>query len=275
MDENQEIQLPAPEPSDLPNSQGDSFRMDGGQINPEEKGKFENFVGKYGIPISILVGLTVIAVSIYLSFGLPNQRAAKSNAVAGEITPPPPPDAFSPATADDDPVLGNPDARVTLIEFSDFQCPFCRKLWRETLPEIKKNYIDTGKAKLVYRDFPLSSIHPAAQSAAEAGECADDQGKFWQMHDKIYSEQDKQGQGTVQFSVSDIKKWAGQIGLSMSEFNNCLDSQKYKAEVEKDTSDGQVSGITGTPGTFVDGTLIKGAVSYAVFSQAIEEALKK
>lgn len=274
MDENQETRLPAPEgAADLPDSQGDSLLAGGGQVKPESKKKFENFVAKYGVPVSILLGLSIIAVSIFLSFGLPNLKAAMnaSNKVAGETAPPPAPDTPPPPTADDDPILGSPDAPVTLIEFSDFQCPFCRKLWREALPEIKKNYIDTGKAKLVYRDFPLSAIHPSAQAAAEAGECADDQGRFWEMHDKIYAEQDKKGQGTIQFTVSDIKKWAGQIGLNMPEFEACLDSQKYKAEVEKDATDGQAAGVTGTPGTFVNGRLIKGAVPFRDFSQAIDE----
>ena len=287
MDENEVTS--APEHSDLPDSparqrlkatpmadgQGDSLPADA-QVKPETKGRFENFIAKFGIPTAILLGMLVIALSIFVSFGLPNLKTSQNGRdVAGQITPPPAAPDLVPPTADDDPVLGNADAPVTLIEFSDFQCPFCRKLWKETLPEIKKNYIDTGKAKLVYRDFPLSAIHPAAQAAAEAGECADDQGRFWEMHDKIYAEQDKKGQGTVQFEIADLKKWAAQIGLNISDFNNCLDSNKYKEEVEKDMADGQASGVTGTPGTFVNGKLIKGAVPYSTFSQEIEAALKK
>lgn len=242
----------------------------GGQDQP-------NFVAKYGVPLSILIGLSLIAASIYLSFGLPKLNEAKNpaTAVAGQTTPPSPSPTASPPSADDDPALGNPNAPVTLIEFSDFQCPFCRKLWREALPEIKKNYIDTGKARLVYRDFPLTTIHPAAQAAAEAAECADDQGRFWDMHDKIFAEQDKKGQGTVQFEAADIKKWAGEIGLNTIDFNTCLDSGRHQAEVAKDLADGQAAGVTGTPGTFVNGELIKGAVPYQDFSRVIERALWK
>ncbi len=263
MDENQETQLPT------------LGSGEAGPVIPETKGRFENFIAKFGIPTAILLGMLVIALSIFVSFGLPNLRASKGNpdTVAGVATPPPAP--TQPPTTDDDPVLGKADAPVTLIEFSDFQCPFCRKLWRDTLPEIKKNYIDTGKAKLVYRDFPLTSIHPSAQDAAEASECADDQGRFWEMHDKIYQEQDKKGENTIQFGIADLKKWAGAIGLNMAEFNNCLDSHKYKDEVAKDMSDGQVSGVSGTPGTFVNGNLLKGSQPYAVFAKAIDDILTK
>ena len=185
---------------------------------------------------------------------------------------------------DDDPVLGNKNAPVTLIEFSDFQCPFCRSFWRDTLPQIQKDYIDTGKVKFVYRDFPLVSIHPAAAPAAEAAECAEDQGKFLAMHDKIFQEQDKQGQGTVQFTADDLKKWAAQIGLNASQFNSCLDSRKYKSEVEKDTADGSSAGVTGTPAFFlgksnssgtIEGTLVSGAQPFSAFKVIIDEMLSK
>lgn len=178
-------------------------------------------------------------------------------------------------SADDDAVLGNPDAPVTIIEFSDFQCPFCRKFWKETIPQIKKDYLLTGKAKLVYRDFPLTQIHPGATPAAEGAECAKEQGKFWEMHDAIFEEQEKQGSGTVQFTADDVKKWAAKIGLNTSKFNQCLDSGKYKQEVEKDIADGSAAGVTGTPAVFVNGRLIVGAQPFAAFKAVIDEELKK
>lgn len=177
-------------------------------------------------------------------------------------------------SADDDAFLGDKKAKVVLIEFSDFQCPFCRRFWKETLPLLKKEFIDTGKIKFVYRDFPLS-FHPSAQPAAEATECAEEQNKFWEMHDKIFEEQEKLGQGTEQFAVSDIKKWAGQIDLDKTKFNQCLDSAKYKAEVEKDSADGAAAGVSGTPTVFVNGKRIVGAQPFSVFKAAIEEELNK
>jgi len=90
---------------------------------------------------------------------------------------------------DDDPMKGNPDASITIVEFSDFQCPFCAKFHQNTLPQLEQDYISTGKVNFVYRDFPIQSIHPNAVPAALAAECADDQGKFWEMHDMIFKNQ--------------------------------------------------------------------------------------
>lgn len=146
--------------------------------------------------------------------------------------------------------LGQNDAPITIVEFSDFQCPFCRNFWQDTLPSIKKDYIDTGKARIVYRNFPLS-FHPGAKPAAEAADCAGEQGKFWGMHDKIFAEQTKLGQGTVNFTSDDLKKWATAIGLDKTKFNACLDSEKYASEVEKDLAEGTADGVSGTPSFFV------------------------
>ena len=181
---------------------------------------------------------------------------------------------------DDDPVLGEKNAPVTIIEFSDYQCPFCRKSFREVLPLIKKNFIDTGKVKLVFRDFPLTSIHPSALPAAEAAECADDEGKYWEMHDKIFNEQNKLNPsgGTVAFTKEDLKKWASEIGLDTTKFNNCLDTEKYLKEVQKDFNDGASYGVQGTPAYYVGNEkngykLISGAQPYQVFEQAINSLL--
>ena len=176
--------------------------------------------------------------------------------------------------AGDNPVLGDKNAKVTIIEFSDYQCPFCRVFWKNTLPSIKEQYIKTGKANLVYRDFPLS-FHPAAQVSAEAAHCAAEQNKYWEMHDKMFTEQDKQGQGTAQYGAEELKKWAGEIGLDTAKFNGCLDSNKYKKAVQDNFNAGVSAGVDGTPAFFVNGLKIVGAQPFEVFQQAIEAALKK
>jgi len=187
-------------------------------------------------------------------------------------------------SADDDPVLGNSNAPVTIIEFSDYQCPFCRKFWTDTLPQIKTNYIDTGKVKLVYRDFPLDSIHPMAQKSAEAAQCVFNIGgndKYWEFHDKIFKEQNKldsgseQGpvKGTVQYTINDLKKWAKDIGVDETKFNKCLDDGKFASEVASDFQDGVQAGVQGTPAFFVNGKLISGAQPYSVFQAAIDAEL--
>ena len=182
---------------------------------------------------------------------------------------------------DDDPVLGDENAPVTIIEFSDYQCPFCRKFWTETLPSIQKDYIDEGKVKLVYRDFPLG-FHPAAILAAEAANCARDKGgdeAYFKMHDKIFQEQNVLDGGdanngpvksTVQFTEEDLKTWAKGIGYNI---DSCLDSGKYVDEIQKDLGDGSSAGVQGTPGFFVNGKPVSGAQPYNVFKQLIEAEL--
>lgn len=221
------------------------------------------------LPISILIAGLMIAGAVIYAVGLKTtnnivQQPFDDQQITGPVD----------VSVDDDPSLGKKDAPVTMIEFSDFQCPFCRKFYKETLPQIKKEYIDTGRVKFVYRDFPLD-FHQGAKPAAEGAECARDQNKFWEMHDAIFNEQEKQGQGTIQFTKTDVIKWAGEIGLDMSKFNQCLDSGKYKQEVEKDIADGLAAGVNGTPATFINGRLVSGAQPLAAFKAVIDEELKK
>lgn len=176
-------------------------------------------------------------------------------------------------SVDDDPITGNPKAKVTIVEFSDFQCPFCRRFWNDTFSQIKRDYIDTGRVRFVYRDFPLS-FHPMSRPSALAAQCAYEQGKFWEMHDKIFGEQEKKDEGTVQFSIQDLKRWASQINLNIIQFNQCLDSEKYKTEVENDIADGSSYGVSGTPTLYINGKSIVGAQPYSVFKEAIEAELR-
>lgn len=170
--------------------------------------------------------------------------------------------------ADDDPVLGDPDARVILVEFGDFQCPFCARFFQTTEQDIIEKYVKTGKVRFVYRDFPISAIHSEAQKSAEASECADEQGKFWPYHNILYQRQNELG-------LQNYKKWAVELGLDAKQFNECLDSGKYAQEVEKDLQDGQAAGVNGTPTTFVNGRVVQGAVPFSQFAAIVEEELKK
>jgi protein-disulfide isomerase len=170
------------------------------------------------------------------------------------------------ADVDDDAVLGDPDAPVTIIEFSDYQCPFCGRFWSQTLPSIKSQYIDTGKVKLVFRDFPLTSIHPTAQVAAEATECVRDQGgdkAFFEMHDKIFENQ-------AQLSEASLKQWARELGYNI---DSCLSSGKFTSEVQNDLRDATAAGGQGTPYFVINGKPLSGAQPFSVFQQAIEAEL--
>ncbi len=169
---------------------------------------------------------------------------------------------------DDDPVKGSPDAPVTIVEFSEFQCPYCGLYIRETFPKIDETYIKTGKVKYVFRDFPLTAIHPNAQKAAEAAGCAARQGKFWEYHDILFNHQDA-------LELSSLKQYAADLGLDTAQFDACLDSGAMAEEVAKDLADGQQYGVTGTPAFFVNGIKLTGAQPFGAFQELIEEELAK
>lgn len=174
-------------------------------------------------------------------------------------------------STDDDPVKGAANAKVTVIEFSDFQCPFCSRFFSQSFGQIEKDYIDTGKVLFVYRDFPLDSIHPQAVPGALAANCANEQGKFWEYHDKIFQNQES-------MSDASYKAWAAELGLNTQQFNQCYDSKKYQSEVQKDFQDGAAAGVSGTP-TFFIGSPSKGyqqlvgAQPFAVIKQVIDAEL--
>jgi protein-disulfide isomerase len=195
---------------------------------------------------------------------------------AAEVRQPPSEDQERPVSIDDDSIRGRPNARLTLIEFSDFQCPYCARFYQETLPLIEREYIQTGKIRMVYRDFPLDNIHKDAQKAAEAAQCAGEQGEFWKMHDKLFENNRALG-------VNDLKRYAGELGLSPDRFDACLDSGKYAEEVRKDLMDGQLAGVQGTPtfflgytekGKTIQAIPIRGARPYIAFKQAFDKMLQ-
>jgi protein-disulfide isomerase len=168
------------------------------------------------------------------------------------------------SAADDDPTWGPDDASVVIVEFSDFQCPFCQRFATQTLPQIRDNYGD--RVRYVFRDFPLSQIHPAAQKAAEAAQCAQEQGHFWEYHDLLFANQSA-------LDATNLKSYAEQVGADAEEFNDCLESEKNQQEVLLDLQDGRDAGISGTPGFIVNGLLISGAQPYEQFQQVLDQLL--
>ena len=180
---------------------------------------------------------------------------------------------------DDDPVLGDPNAPITIIEFSDYQCPFCGRFFEATLPLIEKNYIETGKVKFVYRDYPIQEIHPNAVLAALGANCANEQGKFWEYHDKLFENQRQWGSLDFENAVSTFEKFAEELDLDTDTFNPCLESEKYMGELQKDLYDGVAYGVTGTPGFFIGNEkigygLVSGAQPYAAFEQVLDQLLE-
>ncbi|MGH1520762.1 MAG: DsbA family protein [Nitrosopumilus sp.] len=179
---------------------------------------------------------------------------------------------------DDDPMKGNPNAPNTIIEFSDYECPFCKRFFEDTLPLIEENYINTGKVNFVYRDFPIQSIHPNAVPAAVAAECADDQNSFWSFHDMIFENKNTWSKLDGEDLLKEFEQYATTLGLDTKEFNVCLESGKHLDEVRKDLQDGQNYGITGTPGFFIGNDnlgyiMVSGAKPYPIFEEILEEML--
>jgi protein-disulfide isomerase len=172
---------------------------------------------------------------------------------------------------------GNKNAKVTLVEFTDYQCPFCSRHFRDTQPQIDNDYVKTGKIRYVLREFPLEAIHPLAFKAAEAANCSGEQGKYWEMHDRLFGNQNA-------LAAEQLAGHAEAVGLDAGKFKTCLESGKYTAKVRKDLTDAQKAGVTGTPTFFIGltdskGSEIKavrkivGAQNYAAFKDAIESLL--
>lgn len=175
------------------------------------------------------------------------------------------------------PIEGKKDAPVTMVEFSDYQCPYCSRFFRSTLPTLKAEYIDTGKVRYAFRDFPLDQIHPNARKAAEAAHCAGDQGKYWEMHDLLFQNQQA-------LEIDKLKTYASRLDLDSAAFATCVDTEKYKTKVQKNLEDGVKAGVRGTPSFFVgktrpDGTIqgvmITGAQPAAAFRQQIDQLLQE
>ncbi len=181
-------------------------------------------------------------------------------------------------SADNDPIIGNPDAPITIIEFSDFQCPFCARFHSQTLPLILDEYIEQGKVKLVFRDFPIQSIHPNALPASIAAECANEQGKFKEMHDMLFDNQNEWNKQDTVDALSSFSQYATNIQLEQETFDSCLTNGKYIEEIKKDLDDGRNYGVSGTPGFFVGNDEIgyvelKGAQPFESFKKIIDAQL--
>lgn len=195
---------------------------------------------------------------------------------SGQPTQPPQPIKIS---LDDDPVRGNPDAPITILEFSDFQCPFCARFYGQTLPSIKEEYIDTGKVNFVYRDFPIQSIHPNALPAAVASECANEQGKYWEYHDILFEKQNSWAKLDSSTLISTFSQYANDLGLQGEQFDSCLETGKYLEEIQNDLNDGRSYDVTGTPGFFIGNeeigfVKISGAQPFESFKRVIDAQLE-
>lgn len=239
------------------------------------------------IPISILIAAVMISGAILYSKQAPTSEGTSAaiveqpNLVAGQQLGREPQRDLNQVSTDDDSVLGDKNAPLTIVEFSDYECPFCKRSFDQVTPELKKNYIDTGKVKLVYRDFPLS-FHANAHKEAEAAECArsqSDDAAYFKFHDQIFTRTASNGAG---LALSQLPIIARDLSLNVSQFQQCLDSGKFIDEVDKDIADGIAAGVSGTPSWFIGQSskngvihsrLIVGAQPFSAFKTIIDEEL--
>lgn len=168
--------------------------------------------------------------------------------------------------------LGDVNAPVVIEEYSDFQCPYCARFFSDTFPKIYSNYIVTGKVRFIYRDFPLGG-HQQAFPAAVATRCAGEQGEYWGMHEAIFINMNQWSQSLDANSV--FSAIAKKLKLDVKDFNACIASGNYDDAIAKDRADGQARGISGTPGFFINGQIVKGALPFEDFQRIIEEELAK
>jgi protein-disulfide isomerase len=169
------------------------------------------------------------------------------------------------ALAATDPALGSASAPITIVEFSDFQCPFCRSV-APTLKRVRETYGDT--VRIVWKDYPLTQIHPEAFKAGEAAHCAGEQGKFWEYHDRLFGNQQA-------LQVTDLKKYAADLGLDAAKFNACVDASKYGERVRAGVEQGTKLGVNSTPTIYINGRLLSGAQPYETFVAVIDEELSR
>lgn len=225
-------------------------------------------------PMAVLLGSTLISIAILLHGGVikiggatqqvaapaipaqpqPNQPPAKVNVSVGHL-----------------PVKGKDNAKVTVVEFADFQCPFCERFFKDTESQLIKDYVDSGKAKFAFRHYAF--LGQESTWAAQASECANEQGKFWEYHDYLYNHQGPENSGA--FAKDKLVGFAQALGLNTDQFKTCLESDKYASKVSSDLADGQKVGVNGTPATFVNGKLVSGAQPYANFKTLIDAELAK
>ncbi|MFA4873300.1 MAG: thioredoxin domain-containing protein [Patescibacteria group bacterium] len=224
-------------------------------------------------PRRVVVFVGVIAlIGVYVGYAVvsrtfKNQTRQGAPAPSATMTQEPTPDELAARQnvwTSDDPVRGNIKAQVSIVEFSDFECPYCR----EEYPIIKQ-LLDTygAQVRFQYRDFPISEPHPNAQSAAEAAECASAQGKFWEYHNILFEHQDS-------LTREDLGRYAREVGLNLKLFNQCLDGRSKTNEVIADFNDGRALGVGGTPTFFINGAKYAGVFTYEELKGIVEELLK-
>ncbi len=221
---------------------------------------------EYFLPVSILVAAVLVAGAVIYSAGV----STPSGEQTGDEPVVEKSDILN--LNSNDVILGDPNAPVTVVEYSDFQCPFCGRFFSQTVSRLKSEYIASGKVKFVYRHFAF--LGPESKAAALAVECAKDQGKFWEMHDNVFNEEIADGkEHNGNLNEETFLRLAKDIGLNTGEYQSCLDDEKYAGKVSRDYASAQVVGVRATPTIFVNGEKVEGALPFEQFKSLVEKYL--
>ena len=213
------------------------------------------------LPVSIIIsGLLIVGALVYQ----PGVNKAGKNSLASKTGDP----RTATLEIGASPVLGQTEAPVTMIVYGDYQCPFCKDQADKVELRLRKEYVETGKLKIVFKHFPLESIHPYARPSAIAANCAFAQGKFWEYHDELYKNQ-------ANLDKINFKTLAGSLGLNTETFSTCLKDPKVNETVTQDLESGIALGIKGTPASFIDNVYVEGAYPYNSFKDIIDGQLAK
>ncbi len=237
-------------------------------------------VSQLFLPISILLAALIIAGTLIYTRNQGGNANNGSAQIAGnnaQVQPGGTPVNIPTSTpvniqiGPNDHVLGNSNAKITIVEFGDFRCPFCERLFQQVEPQIKQDYVNTGKANFVFRHYAF--LGQQSVWASEAAECAAEQGKFWEYHNWLYGNQAPETD-LAYYSKANLTKYAGKVGINTSQFASCLNTDKYAKRVADNLAEGQKDGVTGTPTVFINGQKIVGAQPYANFQSVIDSLLK-
>jgi len=215
----------------------------------------------FGLQLGV-IALVVLAVSAFAIFELEN-RDTTTPSQSSQLA------SIDPEEISLDKSIGPADAPVVVVEYGDYQCPYCKQFAEGTERQLKENYVDSGQVRFVFRH--LAFLGPESLLAAQAAECANTQDRFWDYHDKLFAEQAAENSGA--FSRDNLKRFAGDLGLDTEQFNQCLDANEYQAKVEQEVAQAQRLGIRSTPTVFVNGQLIENGSNYQVLQTAIKRAL--
>jgi len=225
------------------------------------------YIWKNRLNLSFFFSVLALALSIFNTYKITTNSALPQQGSGSQLAEKP--EKILKELPKGVPTLGNEDAKLTIVEFADFQCSYCAKFHKNVYPAIKSKYIDTGKVKFVYMDYAF--LGQGSKDAAEAAKCSTEQGKFWQYHDEIYNNQAGENKSVI--NKLSLEKFAQNIGLDLTKFNLCVSLNKYDKSIEAEFNLGVKYGVTGTPGFIIGKQTMRGVSDIQSMESLIDSQL--